>query len=609
MSTLDLAHMPPLLIPAPRRVEHVGGAPVTMPNPVYIAGGNPDIIDHCLGHLVAWRPSSSADLPWLHCQVDAALGGHEHYVLTILNRAPGQPKAQISASDEQGLRHGLHTLAQLIRQYRDHLPALRIDDQPVFAVRGAMLDVSRDRVPTEAELRRIVDQLAALKLNHLQLYTEHTFAYHGHSEVWENASPLTPREIADLDHYAAARGINLVANQNCFGHLERWLKLPRYAPLAETTSWTGWGKQFNYPFSLTPGDPGSIALIDDLLGQLLPCFSTKLVNIGCDETLDIGQGRSKAEVERRGRADVYLEFVNKVCALARTHGYRPAFWADIALEHPEALAQLPNDVITLAWGYEPDSPFATWCSQLKSGGHETWVCPGTSSWCSITGRTSERRANLLAAARDGAAGGAVGYLITDWGDYGHRQQWPVALVGLAEGAHRAWSGVEDYDSDASSLHVFGDRSLQLADWLDALGDADANLRRAAGTDGGPLRNRSALFTDLHTPLNQAWHGDYGEWKEVAGVIAALAPPDPLVSGLDHQLWRECRHTWRVAEFAATRAVCRRSTETHSAYKTLAATLRNLMEEHRQLWFLRSRRGGLDDSCAHYQKLIDELEQA
>ena len=185
----------------------------------------------------------------------------------------------------------------------------------------------------------------------------------------------------------------------------------------------------------------------------------------------------------------------------------------------------------------------------------------------------------------------------------------MSLAGLAEGAHRAWSGEADYDPEAASLQVFADRSLQLADWLDALGDADATLRSSAGGDGQPLRNRSALFADMHTPLAQPWHGDYGEWRQIAAVIAALTPPDPLVAGIDQQLWRECRHTWRVAEWAATRAVCRRSSETHAAYKTLAATLRELMAEHRQLWLLRSRRGGLDDSCSHYQKLIDELDQA
>jgi len=51
-------------------------------------------------------------------------------------------------------------------------------------VRGAMLDISRDKVPTMATLYGLVDLLADPTVNHLQLYTEHTFAYARHREVW-----------------------------------------------------------------------------------------------------------------------------------------------------------------------------------------------------------------------------------------------------------------------------------------------------------------------------------------------------------------------------------------------------------------------------------------
>jgi hypothetical protein len=81
------------------------------------------------------------------------------------------------------------------------------------------------------------------------------------------------------------------------------------------------------------------------------------------------------------------------------------------------------------------------------------VCPGTSTWCSFTGRTWDRQGNLLAAARDGLAGGATGYLATVWGDYGYRQQWPLELHALAEAAHRAWSGTAPFSAQAAGLHA------------------------------------------------------------------------------------------------------------------------------------------------------------
>src|SRR5205085_841863 len=105
-----------------------------------------------------------------------------------------------------------------------HLPELRINDSPDFAVRGIMLDISRDKVPTMPTLFALVDLFAELKINQLQLYTEHTFAYANHPDVWRDASPMTPDEIKTLDAYCRTKFIELVPNQNSFGHMERWLK-------------------------------------------------------------------------------------------------------------------------------------------------------------------------------------------------------------------------------------------------------------------------------------------------------------------------------------------------------------------------------------------------
>ena len=68
----------------------------------------------------------------------------------------------------------------------------------MFEVRGYMLDVSRDKVPTMSTLRQIVDLLKVCNYNQLQLYMEHSFRYSGHEAVWRDASPLTPAEIREL---------------------------------------------------------------------------------------------------------------------------------------------------------------------------------------------------------------------------------------------------------------------------------------------------------------------------------------------------------------------------------------------------------------------------
>ncbi|GAH23368.1 unnamed protein product, partial [marine sediment metagenome] len=104
------------------------------------------------------------------------------------------------------------------------IPCLEIKDFPDFPHRGVMLDISRNKVPKMETLYALIDLLSKLKINQFQLYTEHTFAYQGHEQVWKDASPLTGEEVLALDDFCRKRFIELVPNQNSFGHLHRWLK-------------------------------------------------------------------------------------------------------------------------------------------------------------------------------------------------------------------------------------------------------------------------------------------------------------------------------------------------------------------------------------------------
>jgi len=144
-------------------------------------------------------------------------------------------------------------------------------------VRGFMLDVSRTRVPTQAELLALVRALGRLRVNQLQLYVEHTFAFRGHEDAWKDASPLTPAEIRELDDACAALGIELVPNLNTFGHMERWLRHPRYRAMAECPE--GWihpltGQFKEFPGTLRP-DQGSLDFVAGLLDDTLPNFRSR----------------------------------------------------------------------------------------------------------------------------------------------------------------------------------------------------------------------------------------------------------------------------------------------------------------------------------------------
>jgi hypothetical protein len=501
-------------------------------------------------------------------------------------------------------------LSQLVRVHAPagRIPALTIEDSPDFAERGVMLDVSRDKVPTMATLFRLIDELASFKVNRLQLYIEHTFAYRAHPRVWADASPLTGEELETLDAYCRDRFIELVPNQNSFGHMERWLKHPEYAHLAEVTPPVG------DTMSLCPIDSGAVDFIAGLYDELLPHFTSRTFNVGCDETVDIGKGRSREAVESLGRGRVYLDFLLKIHELVTRRGRRMQFWGDIVFEHPELIEKLPRDLVALEWGYEADHPFDVQGAKFAAAGIAYQVCPGTSAWLSLGGRTSNALGNLEAAARSGLAYGASGMLITDWGDFGHWQPLPVSYLGWAYGAAVAWCHEANRGIDvarALDAHVFHDRQATLGGIARDLG----NIYRETGV---LVKNASVLALLLLFPERPLGEGrlaglaveglERAEARsaEVASRLGAARcdRDDAALLGAEFALAADLiRHASRlgIARLAApSGAVAAIPGPTRAA---LATDLARIVAEYQRVWRRRNREGGLRDSVGRFARLL------
>ncbi|MGC8783843.1 MAG: beta-N-acetylhexosaminidase, partial [Armatimonadota bacterium] len=288
-----------ILLPQPRRVKAQEGILTLRQGARIVCQGEPQVIFPIATRLqeAIWETQGLEWSLWAGNTEDDPLA---QAVLSLDTSAqiPAQgyrlqitpQRVTITASEPAGLFYGAMTLKQILRQCASEVPCCEIDDHPDFPSRGVMLDISRDKVPTLETLFALVDELAEWKVNHLELYTEHTFAYRNHREVWAQASPMTGEDILRLDAYCRERFVELVPNQNSFGHMHRWLKLPRYRHLAECPDgfdWP-WGGHSDEPFSLDPTNPESLQFIAGLYEELLPHFSSRKFNVGCDETFDLG---------------------------------------------------------------------------------------------------------------------------------------------------------------------------------------------------------------------------------------------------------------------------------------------------------------------------------
>lgn len=553
------------------------------------------------------------DQAHLTLELEAKAGPRESYRLRVTPAV-----ARLTAADDEGLFRAVTTLLQLMPSAVQDLPCFELDDAPDFAVRGALLDVSRDRVPTTERLEWLLDRLADLKLNQLQLYVEHTFAFRGHEAVWRDASPFTPGEMRALDERCRERFVTLVPNLQSFGHMHRWLTHPAYTHLAECPG----GVQHPFsrdpePFSLCPTDRGSFELLEDLYDQYLPNFSAQLFHVGCDETFDLGRGRSRAACAERGAGRVYLDFLLEVFRRVRDRGVRPMFWADVILQHPELVPELPRDAVAVAWGYEAGHPFEEQAAQLAAAGLEFYLCPGTSSQQSLVGRVQNLRANLREAAAAGLRHGASGLLIADWGDFGHWQPPCTAWPGWVAGAGHAWRA----DAEPADLAGLLDRCM-LSEPGAGVGAALVNLGQLESEIGAQAVNGTAWFFVLRH-AHEPWptgqvQGLTAEGMRRAAVRAAeisLGLTEPAHCGARTALasqelrWAADLTAWacRLGRARVQAGEGRQLSDLPAAERVdLVAGLRPLIERMRELWLRGSRPGGLADSARRLEDLATLL---
>ncbi len=388
------------------------------------------------------------------------------------------------ADHPTGLFYAVQTLRQLVRLHGAHLPALSIADWPTLAYRGLMLDISRRKVPTLDTLKELAEKLSFWKLNVLQLYTEHTFQFARHPKIGAGCGSLSSEDILALDEHCRRHHVELMPNLQSFGHFRNALALPEYKHLAETDLlWT-----------LSPAYEESYTLLDEMYGDMLPSFTSTVLNVDCDETWDLGQGASAGLVEKDGVGRVYLNHILRLRELAARYGRRIQVWGDILLHHPELIAEVPEDIVLLDWHYGAADSYPT-AEIFGRSGRTFWVCPGVGSWSTLFPRLSNANVNIRNFVRDGVAAGASGMLNTDWGDHGHYQPLGLSWYGYAFGGEQAWNGgtVDDAAFEASFSPLFfgaeHERVLQAMHRLD----------RTNTLPGVAQRNRShtvlALFDE------------------------------------------------------------------------------------------------------------------
>lgn len=364
-----------------------------------------------------------------------------------------------------GLFWGIQTLRQIIRGSGPSLPCVDIEDSPDFEIRGFYHDVTRGRIPKLETLMELADRLSFYKINQLQLYIEHSFAFRTHSEIWADSDPLKAEDILVLDEYCKKRGIELVPSISTFGHLYHALISKTFGILNEYEKIPDkpftWVERMTH-YTLDVSNPKSLQFVKDMIDEYLPLFSSDKFNIGCDETFDLGRGRNKPLAENMGRGRLYLYFVREVANYVRSRNKKVLLWGDILLKYPEVLPDLPEGVTLLNWNYDPGVPEDD-IRTIAEAGIAQYVCPGVNGWNRLVNDIDGSFRNIGAMVSYGLKYAAKGVLNTDWGDFGHINLLAGSIPGAIFGAGLSWNAGRTEgpsDEDISKLE-YGDGTGRL----------------------------------------------------------------------------------------------------------------------------------------------------
>jgi hexosaminidase len=254
----------------------------------------------------------------------------------------------IEAKDEAGVFAGIQTLAQITTE--GAAPVTRITDYPRFAYRGAMLDVARHFFGV-ADVKRYIDSLALLKLNHLHLHLTDDQGWRIAIDSWPELTEIgastqvggggggfySKDEYREIVDYAAARFITVVPEIDMPGHTNA--AISAYPLLGDEPALPYEGIEVGFS-SLAIRAESTYGFVDDVVRELVELTPGPYLHLGGDESLATTD-------------EDFLAFIARATAIAAAHGKTLIGWHEMGRS-----SDLPTGTIGQYWSFTTPQPGA-----------------------------------------------------------------------------------------------------------------------------------------------------------------------------------------------------------------------------------------------------------
>lgn len=401
-------------------------------------------------------------------------------------------KAVIGSKDKTTLARAYFLLAKEIKKGNTDF---EISQKPHFDVCGPMLALSGGCVMTVDAVKNYIDNIAALGLNMLMLYTEMNYELKDYPLFGYLRGRYTWDELKEIDSYALEMGVEVIPCIQTLGHLERFLKWDATSDIRDNKSVLLIGEEKTYKF------------IEAEINAMRECFSSKRIHIGMDEANGFGLGNYFIKHGYRDRFDTFNEHLAKVCDIAKKYDFKPMIWCDMyystvdpadyvkmdAVIPEKAFSTVPEDLGLVFWDYYETkyeyynkklSDLVPFNREIIFGGG-VWSWDGFLPNIRFTFDTMKPALNVCLD-RD------IKFVIaTMWGASGTEANYNLCIGGLALFSEYCYLGKDCTDDD-----VF-DVSAALTGDTKEFTDAVSDL--ALGYDGAVSAGKGAFYGDILLP--------------------------------------------------------------------------------------------------------------
>jgi len=298
----------------------------------------------------------------------------------------GTEQIVIEAATPNGIFNGIQSLLQLLKaagpfKGQVRLTAMHIQDEPLYAWRGIMLDESRHFFG-KAKVKSILDWMALYKLNrfHWHLTDEPAWRLEvkkypmlsliggigSYTDANVPAQYYTQDDIREIVAYAKERYIEVIPE----------IDMPGHATAANRAypEYSGGGSKDHPEFTFNPGKEKTYTYLQHILKETQLLFPFGLIHLGGDEVsfgnekwnADTGITALKQKQGLANNVDVERYFMRRMADSVFAMDGKIGVWDEMTD------AGLPKDKSVIFW-WRHDRPVLL--EQALSKGYSTVLCP------------------------------------------------------------------------------------------------------------------------------------------------------------------------------------------------------------------------------------------